>query len=55
MGNEESKVQHTKRAFLVASGWLAEPSGLIRQLQGVCPTQKRLYHTSQCKFWNSMG
>jgi hypothetical protein len=49
MSSDESEVQHTQHAFLVAWGWFAEPIGLIRQLQAVPLQQKRYHHTPQGK------
>lgn len=49
MSSEESGVQHTQHAFLVAWGWFAEHIGLIRGIQAVPIKQKRYYHTPQSK------
>ena len=49
MDSDESEVQHTQHAFLVAWGWFAEHIGLIGQIQAVSLKQKRYYHTPQGK------
>jgi hypothetical protein len=49
MSSDESEVQHTQHAFLVAWGWFAEYIGLIRQLQAVPLRQKSYHHTPQDK------
>lgn len=49
MSSDESEVQHTQHAFLVAWGWFAEYIGLIRQLLAVLLHQKRYHHTPQGK------
>jgi len=49
MSNEETQVQHTQHAFLVAWGSFAEHIGLLRQMQAVSLTQKRYRHTPQTK------
>ncbi len=49
MSSEESEIQHTQHAFLVAWGWFAEHIGLIRGIQAVPIKQKRYYHTPQGK------
>ena len=49
MSNDETQVQHTQHAFLVAWGWFAEHIGLIQQLQAVHLKQKRYNHTPQTK------
>ena len=49
MSSDESEVQHTQHAFLVAWGWFAEHRDLIQQFQAVCLKQKRYHHTPQGK------
>jgi hypothetical protein len=49
MSSEESVVQHTQHAFLVAWGWFGEHIGLNRRLQAVPLKQKRYQHTPQGK------
>jgi hypothetical protein len=49
MSSDETQVQHTQHAFLVAWGWFAEHIGLIQQLQAVSLRQKRYYHAPQGK------
>jgi len=49
MSSDETQVQHTQHAFLVAWGWFAEHIGLIQQLQTVHLKQKRYNHTPQTK------
>jgi hypothetical protein len=49
MSSDESEVQYTQHAFLVAWGWFAEHTGLIRQLLAVPLHQKRYHHTPQGK------
>ena len=49
MSNDESEVQHTQHAFLVAWGWFAEKIGLNRRLLEVRLHQKRYHHTPQGK------
>jgi hypothetical protein len=49
MSSDESKVQHTQHAFLVAWGWFAEHIGLIQKLQAVTLRQKCYHHTPQGK------
>ena len=49
MSSDETQVQHTQHAFLVAWGWFAEHIGLIQQLQAVHLKQKRYNHTPQTK------
>src|SRR3990170_3535656 len=49
MSRNESEVQHTQHAFLVAWGWFAEHIGLIQQFQAVPLKQKRYHHTPQGK------
>jgi hypothetical protein len=49
MSSDESEVQHTQHAFLVAWGWFGEHIGLIQKLRAVSLKQKRYYHTPQGK------
>lgn len=49
MNNEETPVQHTQHAFLVAWGWFAEYIGLIRLFQGVSLQQKHYHHPPRTK------
>src|SRR3972149_3312455 len=49
MSSDESEVQHTQHAFVVAWGWFAEHIDLIRRLLAVCLHQKRYHHTPQGK------
>ena len=49
MSNDESEVQYTQHAFLVAWGWFGEHIGLIRRLLAVSLHQKRYHHTPQGK------
>jgi len=49
MSSDESEVQHTQHAFLVAWGWFGEHIGLIRRLLAVPLKQKRYHHTPQGK------
>jgi hypothetical protein len=49
MSSNDTAVQHTQHAFLVAWGWFAEHIGLIQQFQGVSLKQKRYHHTPQSK------
>ena len=49
MSSDETQVQHTQHAFLVAWGWFAEHIGVIQQLQAVRLKQKRYNHTPQTK------
>jgi hypothetical protein len=54
MSSDESEVQHTQHAFLVAWGWFAEQIGLIQQMQAICLKQKRYHHTPQGKVLESL-
>ena len=49
MSNEQTQVQDTQHAFLVAWGWFAEFIGLIQAVQGVPLHQKKYIHTPQAK------
>jgi len=49
MSREETQVQETQHAFLVAWGWFAEHIGLIQSLQGIHLRQKKYTHTPQTK------
>ena len=49
MSSDESEVQHTQHAFLVAWGWFAAHIGLIQQVQAIPLKQKRYHHTPQSK------
>jgi hypothetical protein len=49
MSSNETEVQLTQHAFLVAWGWFAEHIGLIQNLQAVPLKQKRYHHTPQGK------
>jgi len=49
MSSEDTQVQETQHAFLVAWGWFAEHIGLIQSLQGVHLHQKKYTHTPQTK------
>ncbi len=49
MNSDESEVQHTQHAFLVAWGWVGEHIGLIWRLLAVPLKQKRYHHTPQGK------
>jgi len=49
MSSNETSVQHTQHAFLVAWGWFAEHIGLTQQFQGVSLQQKRYHHAPQTK------
>ena len=49
MSSNESNIQHTQHAFLVAWGWFAEHLGLPQRLQAVALRQKRYHHTPQTK------
>ncbi|OUC06928.1 hypothetical protein RY27_17970, partial [Litorilinea aerophila] len=49
MSSDETQVQHTQHAFLVAWGWFAEHIGLIQAFQGLSLKQKRYHHTPQGK------
>ena len=49
MSSDESAVQDTQHAFLVAWGWFGEHIGLIQELRAVPLKQKRYHHTPQGK------
>jgi hypothetical protein len=49
MSNEETSVQRTQHAFLVAWGWFAEETGLIQKIQSVALKQKTYTHSPQNK------
>jgi hypothetical protein len=49
MSNEETSVQRTQHAFLVAWGWFAEETGLIQKIQAVALKQKTYTHSPQSK------
>jgi hypothetical protein len=49
MSNEETSVQRTQHAFLVAWGWFAEEAGLIDKIQAVALKQKTCTHSPQSK------
>lgn len=49
MSNEETQVQHTQHAFLVAWGWFGEQIGLIEAIEKVQLHQKRYTFTPQTK------
>jgi len=49
MSNEETQVQETQHAFLVAWGWFAEHIGLIQSWQDIHLHQKKYWHTPQTK------
>jgi len=49
MSNEETSVQRTQHAFLVAWGWFAEGAGLIQKIQAVALKQKTRTHCPQSK------
>jgi hypothetical protein len=49
MKSNETQVQQTQHAFLVAWGWFANEIGLVEQLQAVSLGQKRYHHTPQTK------
>jgi hypothetical protein len=49
MSNEETLVQRTQHAFLVAWGWFAEETGLIQKIQAVALKQKTYTHSPQSK------
>jgi hypothetical protein len=49
MSSEDTQVQETQHAFLVAWGWFAEHIGLIQSLQGIHLHQKKYWHTPQTK------
>lgn len=49
MSKELTMVQHTQHAFLVAWGWYAQETGLIKKMQAVPLRQKAYEHTPQSK------
>ena len=49
MSNEETSIQRTQHAFLVAWGWFAEHRGLIQKIQAVALKQKTYTHSPQSK------
>ena len=49
MSNEETTVQRTQHAFLVAWGWCAEEIGLPQKIQAVVLKQKTYIHSPQSK------
>lgn len=49
MSDNETTVQNTQHAFLVAWGWFAQCIGLIQRLQAVHLHQKKYKHTPQTK------
>ncbi len=49
MSNNETPIQDTQHAFLVAWGWFAEHLGLIQQLQALSLKQKHYHHRPQTK------
>jgi len=49
MSNEETSIQRTQHAFLVAWGWFAEETGLIQKIQTVALKQKTYIHSPQRK------
>ena len=49
MSNEETTVQRTQHAFMVAWGWYAEEIGLIQKIQAVALKQKTYIHSPQSK------
>jgi hypothetical protein len=49
MSNEETSIQRTQHAFLVAWGWFAEQRGLIQKIQAVALKQKTYTHSPQSK------
>ena len=49
MSNEETSVQRTQHAFLVAWGWFAKEAGLIDKIQAVVLKQKTYKHSPQSK------
>lgn len=49
MSQEPSTVQRTQHAFLVAWGWYAQETDLIKKLQGIPLKQKAYEHTPQNK------
>src|SRR5438128_1510324 len=49
MSNNETHIQETQHAFLVAWGWFAEHIGLIQQFQALSLKQKHYHHRPQTK------
>jgi hypothetical protein len=49
MKSNETQVQQTQHAMLVAWGWFANQIGLVQQLEAVGLRQKRYHHTPQTK------
>jgi hypothetical protein len=49
MKSNETQVQQTQHAILVAWGWFANQIGLVQQLEAVGLQQKRYHHTPQTK------
>jgi hypothetical protein len=49
MSNEETSIQRTQHAFLVAWGWFAQEAGLIDKIQAVVLKQKTYQHSPQSK------
>jgi len=49
MSNEETSIQRTQHAFLVAWGWFAEETRLIQKIQTVALKQKTYIHSPQRK------
>ena len=49
MSNEETQVQETQHAFLVAWGWFAEHIGLLQSWQDIHLHQKTYWHTPETK------
>jgi len=49
MSNEETTVQRTQHAFLVAWGWCGEEIGLTQKIQAVVLKQKTYIHSPQSK------
>ncbi len=49
MSDDNTQIQDTQHAFLVAWGWFAERIGLTQALQGVALHQKKYTHTPQTK------
>ena len=49
MSDNDTQVQDTQHAFLVAWGWFAERIGLIQALQGIQLHQKKYTYTPQTK------
>jgi len=49
MSDDETTVQNTQHAFLVAWGWFGESIDLIQALQAVPLHQKKYRHSPQTK------